>query len=104
VSTGNIPQLNGGVVGGREHAPIGAEHEWAIEPSQGQSPTTTCLRKRSRAGAARLTEVGGGGSVPELRFENLGERPVLLLDGGRADRLWSASIRSAASSTSPNVA
>jgi hypothetical protein len=32
-------------------------------------------------GAARVTELGGGGSVPELRFENLGEKPVLLLDG-----------------------
>jgi hypothetical protein len=32
-------------------------------------------------GLARLTELGGGGSVPELRFENLGEQAVLLLDG-----------------------
>ena len=30
---------------------------------------------------ARVTELNGGGSVPELRFENVGEQPVLLLDG-----------------------
>ena len=32
-------------------------------------------------GAARVTELGEGGSVPELRFENFGDSPVLLLDG-----------------------
>ena len=32
-------------------------------------------------GVARVTELGEGGSVPELRFENLGNEPVLLLDG-----------------------
>ncbi len=32
-------------------------------------------------GTARITELSGGASVPELRFENLGEQPVLLLDG-----------------------
>ncbi len=31
-------------------------------------------------GLAKITEVEGG-SVPELRFENRGDRPVLLLDG-----------------------
>jgi hypothetical protein len=30
---------------------------------------------------ARVTELNGGGSVPELRLENAGEQPVLLLDG-----------------------
>jgi hypothetical protein len=30
---------------------------------------------------ARITELNAGGSVPELRFENGCERPVLLLDG-----------------------
>ena len=33
------------------------------------------------AGVARVTEVGTGGSVPELRFVNDGDTPVLLLDG-----------------------
>jgi len=32
-------------------------------------------------GSARVTEVSESGSVPELKFVNEGERPVLLLDG-----------------------
>src|ERR1041385_8152924 len=44
-------------------------------------PGYTLLEEAIATGAARVTEVGGGGSVPELRFENLGEKPVLLLDG-----------------------
>lgn len=32
-------------------------------------------------GLARVTELGGGGSVPELRFENNAAMPVLLVDG-----------------------
>ena len=32
-------------------------------------------------GLARIVELGGGGSVPELQFENKGPRPVLLVDG-----------------------
>jgi hypothetical protein len=32
-------------------------------------------------GLARVTEVSEGGHVPELRFENLGESPVFLMDG-----------------------
>ncbi len=39
------------------------------------------LEQAIEMGTARVTEVNGGGSVPELRFENLGDRPVLLLDG-----------------------
>jgi hypothetical protein len=39
------------------------------------------LEEAVARGIARVTEVGGGGVVPELRFENLGEKPVLLLDG-----------------------
>ena len=41
----------------------------------------TLLEEAIAAGSARVTEVSAGGSVPELRFENLGEKPVLLLDG-----------------------
>jgi hypothetical protein len=33
------------------------------------------------AGTARVTEVNGGGSVPELRFENSSDNPILLVDG-----------------------
>jgi hypothetical protein len=41
----------------------------------------TLLEDAVASGIARVTEVGGGGSVPELRFENLADKPVLLLDG-----------------------
>jgi hypothetical protein len=46
-------------------------------------PLKTVLRRVPLciASPARVTELGAGGSVPELRFENLGEKPVLLLDG-----------------------
>ena len=33
------------------------------------------------SGTARVSEVSDGGSVPELLFRNLGERPVLLVEG-----------------------
>jgi hypothetical protein len=39
------------------------------------------LEDAIQQGLAKVTELHGGGSVPELRFENAGERPVLLLDG-----------------------
>jgi hypothetical protein len=44
-------------------------------------PGYTVLEEAIGRGTARVTELGAGGSVPELRFENLGEKPVLLLDG-----------------------
>ncbi|MGE5486487.1 MAG: ARPP-1 family domain-containing protein [bacterium] len=44
-------------------------------------PGYTLLEEAIACGTARVTEVGKDGSVPELRFENLGDRPVLLLDG-----------------------
>ena len=44
-------------------------------------PGYTLLEEAIGRGTARITELGAGGSVPELRFENLGETPVLLLDG-----------------------
>lgn len=44
-------------------------------------PDYLMLEEAIASGAARVTEVSGGGSVPELRLENRGERPVLLLDG-----------------------
>jgi hypothetical protein len=44
-------------------------------------PDYLLLEEAIASGAARVTEVSGGGSVPELRLENRGERPVLLLDG-----------------------
>ena len=50
----------------------------------GSTPTEpgyTPLEEAIGLGTARITELGAGGSVPELRLENLGEKPVLLLDG-----------------------
>ena len=44
-------------------------------------PGYTLLEEAIGRGTANITELGAGGSVPELRFENLGETPVLLLDG-----------------------
>lgn len=46
---------------------------------------------------ARVTEVSVSGSVPELRFENLGDKPVLLLDGeelvgARQNRVLNTSV------------
>jgi hypothetical protein len=46
-----------------------------------EQPGYTLLEEAVVSGVARVTELGEGGLVPELRFENLGENPVLLLDG-----------------------
>ncbi|HYD16452.1 MAG TPA: DUF6569 family protein [Candidatus Nanoarchaeia archaeon] len=55
-------------------------------------------------GTARVTELSEGGSVPELRFENLGNRPVLLLDGqeligAKQNRVLNLTILAPAKST-----
>ncbi|MDR3701076.1 MAG: hypothetical protein P4L56_15620 [Candidatus Sulfopaludibacter sp.] len=47
----------------------------------GDEPDYMLLEEAIALGTARVTELGIGGSVPELRFENLGEKPVLLFDG-----------------------
>ena len=39
------------------------------------------LSEAGRAGATRVGEVSQGGSVPELRIENSGDKPVLILEG-----------------------
>ena len=44
-------------------------------------PGYLLLEEAIREGMARVTELNGGGSVPELRFENNTARPVLLVDG-----------------------
>jgi hypothetical protein len=46
-----------------------------------EAPGYVLLDEAIAAGTARVTELTAGGSVPELRFENLGNLPVLLLDG-----------------------
>jgi len=43
-------------------------------------PGYLLLEEAMRRGAARVAEIEGG-SVPEIRFENLSDQPVLILDG-----------------------
>jgi len=55
-------------------------------------------------GTARVTELHESGSVPELRFENLGSLPVLLLDGqeligAKQNRVLNLTILAPAKST-----
>jgi ARG/rhodanese/phosphatase superfamily protein len=49
--------------------------------SMSAPPDYALLDEAIAHGSARITELSESGSVPELRFENLGESPVLLLDG-----------------------
>jgi hypothetical protein len=49
------------------------------EPSAPE-PDYLLLEEAIQLGVARVTELNGG-TVPELRFENMADRPVLLLDG-----------------------
>jgi hypothetical protein len=46
-----------------------------------ENPGYILLDDAIAAGTARVTEINGAGSVPELRFENLADKPVLLVDG-----------------------
>jgi len=48
-----------------------------------EAPSDDCLTldEALERGLAVITEVSEGGSVPELRFRNQGDKPVLLLDG-----------------------
>jgi hypothetical protein len=46
-----------------------------------ENPGYILLDDAIAAGTARVTEINGAGSVPELRFENLADSPVLLVDG-----------------------
>jgi hypothetical protein len=39
------------------------------------------LEEAIGAGVAQVTELSAGGAVPELKFQNTGDKPVLLLDG-----------------------
>jgi hypothetical protein len=55
-------------------------------------------------GLARIVELGGGGSVPELQFENGADKPVLLLDGeelvgAQQNRVLNLTILAAAKTT-----
>ena len=49
--------------------------------SNGHAPLYLTLDEALATGKARVTELSAQGSVPELRFVNLGEQPILLVDG-----------------------
>lgn len=60
------------------HANLAVVPLWTATGSDRRYAT---LDEALHAGTARVTEVSEAGSVPELRFVNEGDRPVLLLDG-----------------------
>ncbi len=49
--------------------------------SNGVAPPYLLLDEALQRGLATITEVSEGGSVPELRFENRADKPVLIVDG-----------------------
>ncbi|MEA2110145.1 MAG: DUF6569 family protein, partial [Pseudomonadota bacterium] len=62
------------------------------------------LEEALEAATARVTEISAGGSVPELKFINDADRPVLLLDGeelvgAKQNRIINLTILVAAKST-----
>jgi hypothetical protein len=68
----------------------------AREVARGERPYRT-LDQALRDGTVRVTEVDAHGSVPELRFVNDGDRPVLLIDGeelvgAKQDRILNLTI------------
>ena len=71
---------------------------------EGRGPSYLTLDEALRAGCARVTETSAHGSVPELRFVNDCERPVLLLDGedllgAKQNRILNVSVLAPAKTT-----
>lgn len=64
----------------RTHAGLSVFPLLAPEGDRRERPYRT-LDQALGDGTARVTEISDAGSVPELRFVNDGERPVLLIDG-----------------------
>ncbi len=65
-------------------APAQSFHNLSITPLLSPEPAPQgylTLDEALEQGVARITELTQGGVVPELRFDNLSEQPVLLLDG-----------------------
>lgn len=52
-----------------------------LRPSSTAVPDYLLLERAIAQGLARVTEMAADGSVPELRFQNDSDQPVLLLDG-----------------------
>ncbi len=82
-------------------------HNLAVFPLLGPgvaAPGYVTLRRALAAGTASIREVSEGGSVPQLRFENLGQQPVLILDGeelvgAKQNRIANVTILAPASET-----
>jgi hypothetical protein len=67
-----------------ETGPAGSFRNLTVFPllqREGAEIDYLTLDEALAAGSAHITEVDEGGSVPELRLINEGDRPVLLLDG-----------------------
>jgi len=52
-----------------------------IDEKAGTGPDYATLDEAIRGGWVRVTEVDEGGSVPQLKFANSGDRSVLMMDG-----------------------
>jgi hypothetical protein len=66
-------------VGERQvHGPLSV---FPLQMAESAGPAYVTLRQAIAESEAAITEVSEGGSVPELRVENKGERRVLVLDG-----------------------
>ncbi|MEW8419738.1 MAG: DUF6569 family protein [Candidatus Thiodiazotropha endolucinida] len=72
--------------------------------ANGVAPDYLTLDEALARGNVRVTETSEAGDVPELRLENLGEQPVLLLDGeelvgAKQNRVLNLTILAPAKST-----
>ncbi len=54
---------------------------WPLLAEADVSPGYLTLDEALESGAAQVSEVSESGRVPEMQFRNLGDRPVLLVDG-----------------------
>lgn len=77
---------------------------FALEGTAEGTPDYVTLDAALAAGECKVTEVSESGSVPELRFENSGHRPVLLVDGeelvgAKQNRILNLSILAPAQQT-----
>lgn len=76
---------------------------WPLMPASAAPADYVLLDAAVAAGTFTLEEVSEGGSVPELRAHNRGERPVLLVDGeevsgAKQNRVFNLTILVAAQS------
>lgn len=74
-----LKQLEACTIGAALHG--GPLSIFPLAAPNGHEPAYTLLEDALNSGAATISEVSQGGSVPELLIENRGERPVLVLEG-----------------------